>query len=108
MLELECRGAVLLARLDGRLAATAWAPSLPSGRIGLHGANLVGAAFDEVRVDFPLPPEPVLTTHEVFSHELSMGVWAGAATDWEARWTIPVSAPATYKVGVEEGQFPEP
>ena len=86
VLELECRGAVLLARLDGRLAATAWAPSLPSGRIGLHGANVVGAAFDEVRVDFPLPPEPVLTTHEVFSHELSMGVWAGAATDWEARY----------------------
>lgn len=82
-LELEWRQNVVTARLDGQAVVSAWVPKLPRGKIGLYAALIREVAFEDVRVAFPLPPEPVLTTHEVFSRELSMQIWAGAALDWE-------------------------
>jgi len=83
-LGVEWKGAVATATLDGQAVASAWVPGLPRGAVGLHAAEAQRLAFDGVRVRFPLPPEPVLTTHEIFSRELTMELWAGAANDWES------------------------
>jgi len=82
-LAVEWKGAVATASLDGQPVVSAWVPGLPRGAVGLHAAEARELRFEHVRVDFPLPPEPVLTTHKIFSHELTMEVWAGAANDWE-------------------------
>ena len=74
------------ASLDGQPVASAWVPGLPRGKVGLYASEVTGLAFESARASFPLPPEPVLTTHEVFSHELSMEIWAGAANDWESTY----------------------
>ncbi|MBM4034223.1 MAG: hypothetical protein FJ291_20945, partial [Planctomycetes bacterium] len=84
LLAVDWNGAVATASLDGQPVASAWVTGLPQGSIGLYAAEAQGLAFENVRVNFPLPPEPVLTTHEIFSRELTMEVWAGAANDWEA------------------------
>ncbi|HPD15358.1 MAG TPA: hypothetical protein PLE19_10425 [Planctomycetota bacterium] len=83
VLSVEWRGAVATAHLDGQPVASAWVPGLPRGAVGLYAAEAQQPRFEAVRVRFPLPPEPVLTTHEIFSRELTMEVWAGAANDWE-------------------------
>jgi len=84
LLAVEWKGGVATASLDGQPVASAWAPGLPRGAVGLYAAEAQALSFEHARVDFPLPPEPVLTTHEIFSRELTMEVWAGAANDWEA------------------------
>ena len=83
ILDLACEHGVLTARLDGQPLVSAWVPGLPKGRAGLHAARIGGLAFDRFGVAFPLPPEPILTTNEVFKHEHTMQIWAGAAQDWE-------------------------
>ena len=83
LLEMAWKGAVLTARLDGQPVASLFAPGLPQGKIGLHAGDVKGLDFENVHVAFPLPPEPVLTTNEIFSHETSMDIWAGAANDWD-------------------------
>ncbi|MFW6164159.1 MAG: hypothetical protein ACODAJ_15435, partial [Planctomycetota bacterium] len=84
ILDLTSEHGVLTARLDGQALASAWVPGLRRGRVGLYAADVDGLAYDRVQVGFPLPPEPVLTTNEVFRHEHTMQIWAGAAQDWEA------------------------
>jgi len=84
LLELDWKGTILTARLDGQVVASAWVPTLPRGKAGLYAAEVDNLTIENVKVDFPLPPEPVLTTHEVFSREHTMDIWAGAANDWEA------------------------
>lgn len=83
-LSVQWRGTVATASLDGQPVVSAWVPGLPRGAVGLHAAEAKDLRFEHVRVDFPLPPEPVLTSHKIFSRELTMEVWAGAANDWEA------------------------
>jgi len=83
LLELTWRQSVVTARLDGRAVASAWVPNLPNGKTGLYASAVKGLAFENVHVAFPLPPEPVLTAHEVFAREHTMEIWAGAASDWE-------------------------
>ena len=83
-LAVEWRGPILTARLDGQAVLNAWVPGLPRGAWGLYAAAVRQLAFDDAQTEFPLPPEPVLTTHRIFSHERTMEVWAGAANDWEA------------------------
>ena len=82
-LELVCDRGILTARLDDQAITSAWVPGLAKGRVGLYGAGVAGLAFDRMAVRFPLPPEPVLTTNEVFTREHTMQIWAGAAQDWE-------------------------
>ena len=82
MLRLECQGPIAKALLDGRELLSAYVPTLPAGRAGLLASDVQGAEFRTFRVDFPLDPEPVLTTHEVFSREHTMEIWSGAASDW--------------------------
>ena len=55
--------------------------SLTRGRIGLAGEEC-DASFDNVRVTFDKPAEPVLTVNEVFSREQSMENWAASESDW--------------------------
>jgi len=81
-LRLECHGPVATAFLDDRKLLSMYVPGLPEGRAGLLAADVQGAEFRAFRVDFPLDPEPVLTTHEVFSREHTMEIWSGAASDW--------------------------
>lgn len=83
LLGVEWKGAVATASLDGQPVLSAWVPGLPRGAVGLFAAEADGLRFERARVDFPLPPEPVLTTHKIFERELTMEVWAGAANDWE-------------------------
>ena len=83
ILDLACEHGVLTAGLDGQPLLSAWVSGLPKGKVGLYAARVGGLAFDRVKVAFPLPPEPVLTTNEVFSREHTMKGWAGTATDWE-------------------------
>lgn len=82
-LQLAWNQGVIAARLDGQPAGGAWAPKLPNGKIGLYASAVSGAAFERVHVAFPPPPEPILTTNEIFEREDTMAVWAGAASDWE-------------------------
>ena len=82
-LELAWRANVVTAKVDGRAVASAWVPTLDRGKVGLYAAAVERAAFDHARVIIPGPPEPVLSTNKVFSKELSMEIWAGAASDWE-------------------------
>ena len=74
---------VVSASLDGQPMASGWAPGLPKGKVGLFASAVADLAFDRVQVAFPLPPQPVLTSHEVFSREYSMSLWSGAASDWQ-------------------------
>jgi hypothetical protein len=82
-LELVWRQNVVTARLNGQAVVSAWVPKLPRGKVGLYAAMIDRLAFEHARVTFPLPPEPVLTTSEVFTKEHSMQIWAGAARDWD-------------------------
>jgi len=82
-LQLVWNQSVAAARLDGRPVGSAWAPKLPNGKIGLYASAIEGAAFERVHVAFPLPPEPILTTNEIFEAEDTMAIWAGGANDWE-------------------------
>ena len=54
-----------------------------NGRIGLFAEN-ADAGFDDVRVTFHSPPEPVLTVNEVFAGENSMAEWSRSESDWIA------------------------
>ncbi len=83
LLGVEWKGAVATASLDGQPVLSAWVPGLPRGAAGLFAAEGDALRFERARVDFPLPPEPVLTAHKIFERELTMEVWAGAANDWE-------------------------
>ncbi len=83
LMGVEWKEGVAIASLDGQPVASVWAPGLPRGAVGLHAAQVERAAIERVRVAFSLPPKPLMTTHKIFSHELTMEVWSGAANDWE-------------------------
>jgi len=82
ILSVKWTGSVALASLDGQPVVSAWVPNLPQGAVGLYAAHARKPRFEEVHVAFPVRAEPVPTTHKIFSRELSMEVWAGAASDW--------------------------
>ena len=54
-----------------------------NGRVGLLAEN-AHAAFDNLRVSFRPPPEPLLTVNKVFAGENSMAEWSRSESDWIA------------------------
>jgi len=84
-LALDLRGGLIRGILNGRaMIAAPTDAGLPCGKIGLIG-DACEAQFDNVRVEFPGPDEPVLTLNEVFAGETSMSEWSASESDWGVR-----------------------
>ncbi len=73
-------------RVDGELELQAFDTSLRAGKVGLYARGCPLAWFDNARVDFHAPAEPLASIHQVFSHEASMQIWSGAESDWVRRY----------------------
>ena len=71
--------------LDGRTILSGVSSSNLTGSAGLFAAHARHVTFDNVRLSFPSPPQPVFIQHEVFGREKTMTNWAAAQSDWVVR-----------------------
>jgi len=75
-------GIIRVAAAD-RTLIEVWDASITTGKVGLLNDSSE-VKFDNVRVDFPETPHPVLTYNRVFKTERSMQGWAAPQSDWLA------------------------
>lgn len=84
-LALDLRGGLIRGMINGETVVAAPSDArLPRGKIGLIGEGCE-ANFDNVKVVFRGPDEPVLTLNEVFAGEKSMSEWSASESDWGVR-----------------------
>ncbi len=72
--------------VDGQTALEAFDTDLRNGKVGLYARACPFVWFDNAKVEFHAPAEPLASIHEVFSRETSMQIWSGSESDWERRY----------------------
>ena len=87
--------------VDGESVLDARDHELGPGQVALLARDTEVGLFDNVAIRLLPPMEPLLSVHEVFSGEISMGTWSDALRDWRVE---PIagspagSAPSTDKM----------
>jgi len=81
LLSVEYSDGIIRAGVDGQTYLEVYDTAIPRGKVGLM-VDSGETAFDNVRVEFPRAPEPVLTYNEVFKAETTMAEWAAPQSDW--------------------------